>query len=172
MQVGQSGQDSQRSKEEQGCTPAGDADGALGHGGQHLLSAEGLGDVLGHAKALQTGERKQGGLHAALLQLADAGLHVAAEVLHLCAVQEEGGGGRVRREGSNTATALQATTQGKTALRPCCEGAARAGKRGQGRQRAGQGRPPPAPSQPAPCRSRHRRAVGQHHASAAARCAP
>mmetsp|Transcript_4628 Transcript_4628/g.8659 ORF Transcript_4628/g.8659 Transcript_4628/m.8659 type:complete len:290 (+) Transcript_4628:281-1150(+) len=62
---------------------AGNADGPLRHRGQHLLDGENLGDVLRQLQAAQPGVRQQGGVHHALAQLADAALHVAAEVHNL-----------------------------------------------------------------------------------------
>jgi len=60
--------------------PRHDADRPLRHRRQHLLAVQDLGDVLRHVQALEPRERQQGGGALPFLELAEARLHVAAEV--------------------------------------------------------------------------------------------
>mmetsp|Transcript_119490 Transcript_119490/g.320719 ORF Transcript_119490/g.320719 Transcript_119490/m.320719 type:complete len:332 (+) Transcript_119490:431-1426(+) len=57
-----------------------EADGALGDGGQHLPPLQHAGRVLRHVHPLEACVREQSGVDVAALQLAQPGLHVAAEV--------------------------------------------------------------------------------------------
>ena len=57
-----------------------DADGTLRHRGEHHVHVQHLCGVLRHLHAVQARDRQQRAVHDALLELADARLHVAAEV--------------------------------------------------------------------------------------------
>mmetsp|Transcript_33342 Transcript_33342/g.79061 ORF Transcript_33342/g.79061 Transcript_33342/m.79061 type:complete len:232 (+) Transcript_33342:333-1028(+) len=59
---------------------AGDADGALGDRGEHLLLREDARDGVRHVEALEARERKEGRVHSALVELPQPSLHVPAEV--------------------------------------------------------------------------------------------
>lgn len=62
---------------------ASNADGTLADSGQHLLNGDDAGGVLGQVQTLQASQSQHGALAGTLLQLAQTGLHVAAEVLNL-----------------------------------------------------------------------------------------
>mmetsp|Transcript_84 Transcript_84/g.278 ORF Transcript_84/g.278 Transcript_84/m.278 type:complete len:419 (+) Transcript_84:28-1284(+) len=63
--------------------PAGDPDGALRDGGEHLLQREHAGDLVLEVEPPKAGVRQQGRGHVPLLQLPQPALHVAPEVHHL-----------------------------------------------------------------------------------------
>ena len=77
---------------------AGDADGALRNRGEHHVRVKHLGRVLGHVHAVETRDGEEGTVDDVLLELADAGLDVAAEV-HALEVGELGEELRLAAEG-------------------------------------------------------------------------
>ena len=57
-----------------------DADGALSHGGEHVVPVEDLCYTVLHVHPLEASEREEGAVDHVIVELAQARLHIAAEV--------------------------------------------------------------------------------------------